>query len=154
MTLRGTEYIPRNELLLRLELGGLPNPETILDRAAAESQLSKLMLSFFFNPLQPDLGCEFTHKSFREYLFAEAIIAALKRNATLPGASPQRTTYWREFEQGDPRQALVEEVILMLSAQWIRPEVWRHLAWLLEWEVRRTVATGGIPGAVEETGAA
>jgi hypothetical protein len=151
MTLRGTEHIPYEELLLRLEAGGLTNPETVVGRAVVENQIAKLMLSFFFNTGQREQGCEFIHKSFREYLFAEAIVEALKRNAALPGANLPRAVYWREFDDSDPRQALAEELGLMLAPHWIRPEVWRHLAWLIAWEVGRAVATGGVRQSDEES---
>jgi uncharacterized protein YjbI with pentapeptide repeats len=105
----------------------------------------------FFNTGQREQGCEFIHKSFREYLFAEAIVAALKRNAALPGANRPRAAYWREFDDGDPRQALADELGLMLAPHWLGPEVWRHLAWLIEWEVGRTVATGNVRQSDEES---
>lgn len=151
MTLRGTEHIPYEELLLRLEAGGLTNPETVVGRAVVENQIGKLMLSFFFNTGQREQGCEFIHKSFREYLFAEAIVEALKRNAVLPGANPPRAAYWREFDDSDPRQALAEELGLMLAPHWIRPEVWRHLAWLIFWEVERAAATARVRQSDEES---
>jgi hypothetical protein len=78
-------------------------------------------------------------------------VAALKRNAALVGPSSPRSAYWREFQEGDPRQALVKELGSMLAPHWIRPEVWRHLAWLLEWEVNRTAATSGVPTADDES---
>ena len=144
MTLRGTEHIPYDELLLRLEASGLTDPETVVGRAVVESQMAKLMLSFFFNTGQREQGCEFIHKSFREYLFAEAIVAALKRNAALPGENRPRAAYWREFDDDDSRQTLADELALMLAPHWLQPEVWRHLAWLIAWEVGRTAATGAV----------
>jgi hypothetical protein len=156
MTLRGTEHIPYRELTLRLEASNLANPETAVGGAIVANQIAKLMLSFFFNTGQQ--GCEFTHKSFREYLFAEAIVEALKRNAALPGSNPPRSAYWREFEDGDPRHALAEELGLMLAPQWprwetwrIRWEVWRHVVWLISWEVSRAAATAGVRRSDEET---
>jgi uncharacterized protein YjbI with pentapeptide repeats len=150
MTLRGTEHIAYDELILWLEASSsLTNPETAVGRAIGANQIGKLMLSFFFNT--GTQGCEFTHKSFREYLFAEAIVEALKRNAAVPGSNPPRAVYWREFDDGDPRRGLAEEIGLMLAPHWIRPEVWRHILWLVCWEVARAVATGGVRQSGEET---
>jgi uncharacterized protein YjbI with pentapeptide repeats len=143
MTQRGAEHIAYDELLLALEASGLTDPETVVGRAVAENQIAKLMLSFFFNTGHPEQGCEFIHKSFREYLFAEAIVAALKRNAGRPGANRPRAAYWREFDDGDPRQVLADELGRMLAPHWLHPEVWRHLAWLIGWEIERAVTTGG-----------
>lgn len=151
MTLRGTEHIGYDELLLRLEASGLTNPETVIGQAVVENKIAKLMLSFFFNTGQREQGCEFIHKSFREYLFAEAIMEALKRNAALPGPNRPRSTYWREFENDDPRQALADDLGLMLAPHWLQPEVWRHLTWLIEWEVGRLARTGGGRQSDEET---
>jgi uncharacterized protein YjbI with pentapeptide repeats len=142
MTVRGTEHIPYDELLLRLEASGLTDPETVVGQAVVENQITKLMLSFFFSTGQREQGCEFMHKSFREYLFAEAIVEALKRNVALQGANRSRGAYWQDFEDGDPRQALVDELGLMLGPHWIQPEVWRHVAWLIQWEVARTRKDG------------
>jgi hypothetical protein len=139
MTMRGTEHISYDELVLRLEAGGVTNPNTIIGQAVADNQLTKLMLSFFFNAGQKDQGCEFIHKSFREYLFAEAVVEAIKRNAVLDGADLARPHYWRDFDDGDPCQALAEELGMLLGPQWLKSEVWTHLSWLISWEINRSV---------------
>jgi hypothetical protein len=36
------------------------------------------MISFYFKGGREDRGCEFLHKSFREYLYAEAVVEMLK----------------------------------------------------------------------------
>ncbi len=136
MTLRGTEHISYRELALRLEGSDLANPDTVAGRAIAEDQVRTLMLSFFFDVGQE--GCAFIHKSFREYLFAEAVIAALKRNAKVLGSLAPRAAYWQDFPDGEPVKALMEELGLLLGPQWLQPEVWAHLAWLIGWEVGRT----------------
>jgi uncharacterized protein YjbI with pentapeptide repeats len=149
MTLRGTEQVSYYELSLRLEAAGLTGPETVIGQAVAENKVPKLMLSFFFNVGQQ--GCEFIHKTFREYLFAEAVVEALKRNAAKQGVDPPRAKYWQEFSDGDPRQVLAEELGPLLAPQWIQPEVWRHLAWLIGWEVGRSAAPSGLRRSQEES---
>ncbi|MBV8751689.1 MAG: hypothetical protein JO328_02400 [Hyphomicrobiales bacterium] len=151
MTLRGTEHISYDELVLRLEASGLANPGTAGGKAEVEDKIEKMVLSFFFNTGQREQGCEFIHKSFREYLFAEGVVEALKRNGLVAGADRPRSAYWRDFDDGDPRQALADELGLMLAPQWVQSEVWHHLSWLIAWEVARSAATGDIRQTDEES---
>jgi hypothetical protein len=151
MTLRGTEHISYNELMLRLEAGGLNDVETVVGRAVVESEVAKLMLSFFFNTGSREHGCEFIHKSFREYLFSEAIVEALKRGALAQGQLLSRSIYWKDFEDGNPLRILVDELGLLLGPQWISKDVGRHIAWLLSWEVGRSVSADSAPTRLEET---
>ena len=72
MTLLGEEGLSYEELdrWLQLKGGGMEQRGESL----GENILSRLMVSFFFQGGYRHLGCEFTHKSFREYLFAEMLI--------------------------------------------------------------------------------
>ena len=153
MTLRGTEHISYNELMLRLEAGGLNDVETIIGRAIVENEVAKLMLSFFFNSSSREHGCEFIHKSFREYLFAEAIIEAIKRIIAEPKQkNMSRQTYWKDFDDGSQLFTAVEELGLLLGPQWISIEVGKHLAWLISWEIGRAAsANNESPTRYEET---
>ena len=143
MTLRGAEHISYDELLLRLEAGGLDFAKSVVDRAAAEGEMAKLMLSFFFNTGNSEQGCEFIHKSFREYLFAEAIVEALKRVAEPTEALAPRSPYWKEFDDGHRLRVNVEEMGLLLGPQWISPEVSHHLTGLIGWEIERSARADG-----------
>lgn len=154
MTLRGAEHITYDELLLRLEAGGLDLAAELIDRAAAEGEMAKLMLSFFFNTGNSERGCEFIHKSFREYLFSEAIVEALKRLAEPSQAVlAPRSAYWKEFDDGNAMRVNVEEIGLLLGPQWLSPEVSRHLTWLIGWEIQRAAKTGEESSAAGETAA-
>jgi hypothetical protein len=157
MTVIGQEAISRRELSLRLDLD-----DTELDaratEAAKDSALTALMISFYFKGGHADLGCEFVHKSFREYLFAERIVEILKvYGRANPAALEQRAPYWIEFGQHDPRKGLARELAEALSPQWLSPEVVRHVERLLEWEIIRCsplsgvgeVLTAGNPTSVE-----
>ena len=64
------ESISREELKLRC---GEDELETIVEEATADRVFSRLIISFFFKESAGE-GCEFLHKSFREYLFAEGVI--------------------------------------------------------------------------------
>jgi hypothetical protein len=139
MTLRGTEYISYEELRLRLEASGLHDADSVMQRAGTSDQVDKLMLSFFFNAGGRAHGCEFLHKSFREYLFAEAVVAALKAFPENGSKLPGRTPYWKDFEASDPRHAVAMQLALLLGPQWLSADVARHLDWLLAWEIGRSV---------------
>jgi len=57
MTLRGTEHISYAELELRLEAVGVADLDVTVKQSFSENQLAKLMLSFFFNAGNRELGC-------------------------------------------------------------------------------------------------
>jgi len=149
MTLRGTEHISYEELMLRLEADDLEDAEAIISRAMPDSEFAKLMLSFFFNTGNREQGCEFIHKSFREYLFAEAIVERLKQLTRAGSRHSTRSPYWKEFDNDDPRRNAVARLGPLLGPQWISPDVARHLDWLINWEISRAAA--GIPQLEGET---
>jgi len=133
----GSETIPQAELEKRLK-----KPKGALrkdaEKAAADYPLSELMIGFYFKSGPAHLGCEFLHKSFREYLTAEAIVAIVKdygRHHTVP--KEERPDYWRDFHAEDSRYGLSRRLSEALSAQWLRPDVLGHLCELIAWEVDR-----------------
>lgn len=136
MTTFGAEAIPQGELAVRL---GLEDED--LDsraRALADEGLSRLMISFFFKGGRKELGVEFSHKSFREYLFAEQVIEALKSYGhNAPANLPEREVFWKDFDQVDPRHELCHRLAALLGPVWVTPEVGRHLRGLLTWEIAR-----------------
>lgn len=154
LTTLGVEHISRAELAERVELD---DPGLSLDgavrRSTKEHVLSSLLVSYYFKGGHPDAGCEFVHKSFREYLFAEAIVEALKgyarkmqawnkQNRLKPDSRPPpRKLYWQDFEGSlhpDPRHALSRRLARLLAPQWLSREVALHLWSLLELEVNRS----------------
>jgi hypothetical protein len=139
MTAYGEESIPFEELALRLNFQG-----DELNRQAAEATekhvLTSLMISFYFRGGHPDLGCEFLHKSFREYLFAEAVIEALKRfGRQQVGTGAERVPFWTDFDpaSSDSLYQFSRELGELLAPQWLSPEVVRHLHQLIAWEIQR-----------------
>ncbi len=99
------------------------------------------MISFYFKGGHRELGCEFLHKSFREYLFAEGIVETLKNYAgTVASPLPERNLYWKDFDQSDPRFTLTRNLSELLAAQWLSREVVAHLEQLLGWEIGRQKA--------------
>jgi len=140
MTALGAETIPHDELLVRLDLD-----EAALDfqvEELAKEALSRLMISFFFRGGRTELGVEFSHKSFREYLFAEQVVAVLKTYGhKAPASLPARQEGWRDFEDGDPRKALCHRLAELLGPTWVTNEVALHLRQLLAWEIRNSAGS-------------
>lgn len=137
MTAYGEESISFRELALRLRL-----EDEELNRQATELSdnhvLSSLMISFFFKGGHLNLGCEFLHKSFREYLFAEAIVETLKKFVHPQGESRSRGEYWKDFDPGSELYDFSRALSELLAPQWLSPEVIRHLESLLVWEIKRS----------------
>ena len=140
ITAHGLENISFDELNERLKRLGFRGD---LDRAAAAASddhpLTKLVISYYFKGGHRDLGCEFLHKSFREYFFAEAVVGILKWYAReQPQTPPERLEVEREREfdpNSDRRYELTRKLGLAVSANWLTPEVKTYLRDLLEWEI-------------------
>jgi dsDNA-binding SOS-regulon protein len=140
MFVLGVEHISREEWKRRVLQNETEERET---QTAEDHPLTRLMISFYFKGGQPEQGCEFAHKSFREYLFAECIVETLKdygRNLKEKDAEriPSRK-YWRDFspEEDRPLYDFSREMAYLLASQWVAPNVWRHLQSLIEWEIAR-----------------
>jgi hypothetical protein len=145
MTIYGKESISYTELSLRL---GLEADE--LDRKAIDAEtdhvLTSLMISFFFKGGHTHLGCEFVHKSFREYLFAEAIVETLKEFGRKGhGSLSERQPYWKDFSADDPRFELARCLAELLAPHWLSPETATHLRELIIWEVARAREDRDVP---------
>ena len=137
MTVYGQESISFMELALRLGLD-VKDLDYKINSATEDHVLSQLMVSFFFKGGQRHLGCEFLHKSFREYLYAEGIVEALKEYGRGPNVTPQeREPYWADFADTDARRDFSRKLSEMLAAQWLSPEVISHLEQLIKWETGR-----------------
>jgi uncharacterized protein YjbI with pentapeptide repeats len=143
MSTLGVEHISREEWKRRALQDEKEDRET---QTAEDHPLTRLMISFYFKGGQPEQGCEFAHKSFREYLFAERVVETLKEygrrmNERDAERRPARD-YWRDFsrEEDHLRYDFSRELAYLLAPQWVAPNVWDHLRHLIEWEISR-VAT-------------
>lgn len=142
MSVLGVEHVSREEWMRRVP----PEKDEKKERrtqTAEDHPLTKLMVSFYFKGGQPEQGCEFAHKSFREYLFAECIVETLKdygRNLKKKDAekAPSRN-YWRDFSPTEdrPRYDFSRALGELLAPKWLTSEVWGHLRYLIEWEIGR-----------------
>ncbi|MDJ0597799.1 MAG: NACHT domain-containing protein [Crocosphaera sp.] len=145
ITALGKESISREELKLRC---GEEDLEKIVEEATADRVLSRLIISFFFKESAGE-GCEFLHKSFREYLFAEGVIEELKRygchrdvvqtyQENPEKGHEERKIYWQEFEEDDPRYDLTRRLSELFATHWLSSEIKNHLFHLLTWEMERS----------------
>lgn len=133
----GSEVIPQLELERRLN-----KPRGTLrkdvETASKDYPLSELMISYYFKAGPSHLGCEFLHKSFREYLTAEAIVDIAKQYAmTSRTPEDQRPENWRDFDPADPRFKLSRTFSEALSPQALAGEVLAHIRELIAWQVER-----------------
>jgi len=140
MSALGVEHISREEWKRRALQNETEERET---QTAEDHPLARLMISFYFKGGQPEQGCEFAHKSFREYLFAERVVETLKEygrrmNERESERLPARD-YWRDFsrEEDRLRYDFSRELAYLLAPQWVAPNVWDHLRHLIEWEISR-----------------
>ncbi len=147
MSVLGVEAIPKGELLKRVRStsDGLNQQ---VSRLLDEKKLSRLLVSFFFHGGRSELGCEFSHKSFREYLFAECVVEELKRFGRTAQPLAERDLskfYWRDFPKDDARREFVHRLARLLGPQWLSREVGAHIASLIEWEVQRAAGADPSP---------
>jgi hypothetical protein len=142
ITAYGNESIPFRELQLRLKKSRRKTMEEA-ESAGKERPLTSLMISFYFKGGREHLGCEFLHKSFREYLYAEAILEALKDYGRKEFSSPaRREPYWQDFQDSDPRRRFSRDLSQILCPYRLSAEIRSHVASLLTWEIERSRGKG------------
>jgi hypothetical protein len=151
MSALGQEAISKEELKRRLKTH---NVDEIVKGVTQDNLISAMLVSFYFKGGNTDLGCEFTHKAIREYLFAEEIVEQLKQFARLMRDDlPERPAhlYWRDFEQTDPRHKASDDLAALLAPQWLTAEVVAYLESLIEWEAERCLSDSAQKGSTGET---
>jgi hypothetical protein len=140
MTIVGRESVSHKELDDYLQAS---NDAELIAQAERAGGITGLMISFFFKGGNTQLGCEFTHKALREYLFAEAVVECIKALANHVKTSPLlgiRPHYWRDFGEDDPRHEWSRSLAELLSPQWLTEPVRIHIFNLLGWEKRQATA--------------
>ena len=137
MTIVGRESISHKEFSDYLHAS---NDEELIEQAEKVGGISGLLIAFFFKGGNTHLGCEFTHKALREYLFAEAVVESIKQLAKHAKATPAlvvRSHYWRDFADDDPRREWSRSLAELLAPQWLTFPVTSQILNLLEWEIGR-----------------
>ncbi len=150
ISVHGAESISYLELSRRLRL----DDKELASRAddAAENVLAALLVSFYFKGGRVDLGCEFLHKSFREYLYAEAIVDLLEQYAKKKHAElPRRGAYHQTFAASDARADLLLALGELLAPHWLGVDVAAHVDELHGWHVHRAANGGDADGRAYAT---
>jgi uncharacterized protein YjbI with pentapeptide repeats len=140
ITAFGSESISFRELQYRLKKSRKQAMEEA-ENAGKERPLTSLMISFYFKGGREHLGCEFLHKSFREYLYAEAIVEALKEYGRIQSDLPgKREAYWKDFQESDPRHQFSRHLSQILCPYPFTAELLEYISSLLVWEIERSRA--------------
>ena len=146
ITISGKESVSRTELEYRLpDLDRRCNEKDRslnldqIDEATRQNEMSEFLVSYYFKTGHLEAGCEFAHKAFREYLFAEAIVEALKEHARYETESKRidRAAFWMDFAETDPRYRLSRTLGQLLAPVWLSPEVENYVRNLIVWEIGR-----------------
>jgi hypothetical protein len=126
MTVRGTECISQEEL--RREMASWSNQSTadpdLKLASAVDSDI--FLINYLFKSGVEYAGCEFIHKSLREFAFAQAVVDNLKRLA-LP----------TETKREDDLDVMTVSRLAILSRQWLSREIWDHIERQIHWEIYR-----------------
>ncbi|MAS95641.1 MAG: hypothetical protein CMO55_20765 [Verrucomicrobiales bacterium] len=132
------ETITYEELDARLKEESDGDLQETVRKCTDAKPLSNLVINFYFKGGKTDLGCEFLHKSFREYFFAEAIFSLLKRFAEENPVAPRLPDlkYWEDFPVGSAQYRLSRSLSRLFAPQWQKPEERRNLFWLLQSDIQ------------------
>lgn len=122
LTVKGTECITQEELECWLRQS---NIDRNVKPASVDADV--FLINYLFKSGVEYLGCEFIHKSLREFSFAEGVVDNLKR---LANRSNTRARYVE-------RNFITEARLPILSRQWLSREIWSHIEGQITWEICR-----------------
>lgn len=129
VTTAGAERLSFAELDRRLR-----NDETFKAWSEDRRSTRQIVVNFYFKGSQEGFGCEFVHKSFREYLFAEELVATLEEETAGHQGSfaPRDQPYWEDFPPDTAHHRVSRRLAALLGPQWMTREVRAHLWWLID----------------------
>jgi hypothetical protein len=128
LTVNGTECISHEELEREMKLwSNRSSSERNTKLAAIDPDI--FLINYLFKSGVEPLGCEFIHKSLREFAFAQAVVDRLKRCAIRV-----------ETEQRHYVDIITEAGLGILSRQWLSREIWDHIERQIAWEIYRESA--------------
>lgn len=138
ITIIGKESITKKELEAGLD-GGRGGFGARIGQCLDSNRVTSLLTSFFFRGgiADKDIACEFSHRSFREYFFAEQITEKLKAAARIRNIHSTKSEYWMDFTESSTQYQLSRALCELLAPRWMTPEVAYHLDQLIEWEIKR-----------------
>ena len=130
MTILGSESVSFRELERRL--ADEPDLLAWASDKNAENALQELVVNFYFRSNR-NLGCQFLHKSFREYLFAESVVAVLESAYESKGGALEcpSNKYFEDFRENQPQYGLSRSLGKLLTPHWMSREVKSHIFWLI-----------------------
>lgn len=136
ISLKGNELVSYDDLSILLE-------DDELD--IAEEDISKIIISYYFKGGHHNAGCEFVHKSFREYFCAEALMDCFKEYyneiKNIESATKQRTCIKKDintdFEEGTPIYKFSRSLSEIICLRAITNEVFEFFVGLLEIELSK-----------------
>lgn len=126
ITVKGTECISHEELRNEMALWS--------SRSKADQDLNLIgavdpdifLINYLFKSGVDYVGCEFIHKSLREFAFAQAVVDNLKRSAV---ASDKKQRVYPD--------AMTEARLPILTRNWLSKEIWDHIERQISWEIYR-----------------
>jgi hypothetical protein len=78
MIVSGRESVSHEQLSAYLQAA---DEGELMKQAEQAGGVTGLVIAFFFKGGRTDVGCKFTHKALREYLFAEAVVETVTPSA-------------------------------------------------------------------------
>lgn len=122
LTVKGTECISQKDLEWWLRP---VDSDGNVKLATVDAEI--FLINYLFKSGVEYLGCEFIHKSLREFSFAEGVVDNLKRLAI------RSNTKGRYVE----RNFINEGRLPILARQWLSREIWDHIEGQIMWEICR-----------------
>ncbi len=124
ISILGKESISSYELETRL-LHPENNISTQVEDIIKKDSISRLYALFYFKAGHKSYGCEFIHKSFREYFFAEALIVKLIQAGSDLKINNNEETKIKHFKK----------LSCILAPRWLTPEINNHVKNLIEYHI-------------------
>jgi hypothetical protein len=126
ITVKGTECISHDELRQEMKSWSSQAKAGQDLQLAGAVDLDIFLINYLFKSGVEYAGCEFIHKSLREFAFAQAVVDNLKRLAV------------RSDKAYDTIAGLMAAAELAsLSRQWLNREIWDHIESQIRWEIYR-----------------
>ena len=125
LTVNGTECISHEELKKEMELwSGRSNSDQHVKLTAIDPDI--FLINYLFKSGVEPLGCEFIHKSLREFAFAQAVVDRLK---SLAGPIEKKPRYYVDIAN--------KARLGILSRRLLSREIWDHVERQIAWEIYR-----------------
>jgi hypothetical protein len=127
LTVKGKECISRDEFRREMESWLSPSDADRTVKLAEAVDPDIFLINYLFKSGGEYHGCEFIHKSLREFSFAEAVVDNLKSLA-VPSNTKGR------YQE---RDLITEARLAITSRQWLSREIWDHIERQISWEIYR-----------------